>query len=280
MATPRNQSVLKAFAMLKAFHSAEEWAKASELSRRAKLPKASGYRILQTLAEIGAVVSGPHGRYKPGMLLVSLSHVVAIGELLNEACQEIATGLAQRFNLTIYVGVLEGGMVKYVAKVATPLAYPAHTRVGSRLEAYCSGLGKVLLASLPRDEMEGIILDGDLVPLTPYTITEPNILYAQLEDVRRRGFAVDDRECQAEMVCVAAPIFDDRDRVIAAISATDSAIRMTPSRKLELREALRSAALAIRQKVYPDSSKIVTLDQVKAHKRKRAMYPMSSQKYI
>ena len=72
MATPRNQSVFKAFAMLKSFRDPGEWLTSSELSRRANLPEASGYRMIQTLEEIGAVVRGPRGRYRPGMLLVSL----------------------------------------------------------------------------------------------------------------------------------------------------------------------------------------------------------------
>src|SRR5580704_2050255 len=111
MATPKNQSVLKAFAMLKAFHSPDEWLTSSELSRRANLPPASGYRLVQTLMEIGAVVRGVSGRYRPGMLLVSLSHNVAISELLHEASEEITATLARQVNATVQLGILEGGMV-------------------------------------------------------------------------------------------------------------------------------------------------------------------------
>ena len=62
MATPKNYSVMKAFALLKAFHDPDEWLTSCELSRRANLPEASGYRLIQTLEEIGAVVRGPRGR--------------------------------------------------------------------------------------------------------------------------------------------------------------------------------------------------------------------------
>jgi DNA-binding IclR family transcriptional regulator len=72
MATARNLSVLKAFAVLKSFHSADQWITNSELSRRTNLPEASSYRLIQTLQDIGAIVKGPRGRYRPGMLLVSL----------------------------------------------------------------------------------------------------------------------------------------------------------------------------------------------------------------
>ena len=120
MATPRNQSVFKAFAMLKSFNKPDEWLTSSELSRRANLPEASGYRMIQTLEEIGAVVRGPRGRYRPGMLLVSLSQNVIIPDLLQEVGQDIATELSRRLDVTVHVGVLERGMVTDAVKASTP----------------------------------------------------------------------------------------------------------------------------------------------------------------
>src|ERR1700722_20715914 len=105
MTTPRNRSVFKAFAMLKSFKSSEEWVTSSELSRRANLPEASGYRLIQTLEEIGAVVRGPRGRYRPGLLLLSLSHNVTITELLRDASQALMTELSRTLGLTIHIGV-------------------------------------------------------------------------------------------------------------------------------------------------------------------------------
>ena len=251
MATPKNQSVLKAFSMLKAFHRPDEWLTSSELSRRANLPEASGYRLIQTLEQIGAVVRGPRGRYRPGMLLVSLSHNVAIGDLLREASVDILAKLANRFDLTVHLGLLEGGMVTYIAKVCTPTSLSPHTRLGSQLEAYCSGLGKVLLAALPDDQLEGFIMDGALVALTPYTITDRTRLRAELQKVRRAGYAVDDREIRADMRCLAVPIHDAEGRTVAAMSATDHAERVTPDRQAQVLDALLAAAHALEHKVYP-----------------------------
>ena len=199
---------MKAFALLKAFHDPNEWVTSCELSRRANLPEASGYRLIQTLEEIGAVVRGPRGRYRPGLLLLSLSHNVTISELLRDASQVLMTDLSRTLGLTTHMGVLEHGMVTYVAKVSAPGSFPVHTRVGAQLEPYCSGLGKVLLAALPDEQVESFILDGELVPLTPHTITTPAGLRAELKKVRQRGFAVDDREHQANMRCIAVPVRD------------------------------------------------------------------------
>lgn len=251
VATPKNHSVMKAFAILKAFHDPEEWVTACELSRRANLPEASGYRLIQTLEEIGAVVRGPRGRYRTGLLVLSLSRNVTVSELLRDAAHALMTECSQALNLTVHLGMLEQGMVTYVAKVAPPGAFAVHTRVGAQLEAYCSGLGKVLLASLPNEQMESVIMDGALVALTPYTITSHQALRAELRRVREQGYALDDRENQADMRCIAVPVLDRDGRAVAALSATDDAGRMTPERQLEIRDVLFGVAAQLRQKLYP-----------------------------
>jgi DNA-binding IclR family transcriptional regulator len=242
---------MKAFALLKAFHDPNEWLTSCELSRRANLPEASGYRLIQTLEEIGAVVRGPRGRYRPGLLLLSLSHNVTVAELLRDASQALMSELSKALGLTIHIGVLEHGMVTYVAKVSAPGAFPVHTRVGAQLEPYCSGLGKVLLAALPDDAVENFILDGELVALTPFTITTPAALRAELKRVREQGYAVDDREHHANMRCIAVPVRDQDGRAVAALSASDDAERMTAERQTAVRDALFDAAAALRQKLYP-----------------------------
>ena len=264
VATPKNHSVMKAFAILKAFHDPEEWVTSCELSRRAKLPEASGYRLIQTLEDIGAVVRGPRGRYRTGLLLLSLSRNVTISELLRDASNALMTEWAQRLNLTMHLGVLEHGMVTYVAKVAPPGAFPVYTKVGGQLEAYCSGLGKVLLAGLPSEQMDAVIMDGALVALTPYTITSATALRAELKRVRERGFALDDRENHANMRCIAVPVLDRDGRAVAALSASDDAQRMTAERQLEVRDVLFGIASNLRQKLYPSPAAPAQHTQVAA----------------
>jgi DNA-binding IclR family transcriptional regulator len=247
----KNTLVRNAFAILQAFRGSEEWLTSRELSHRANLPKSSGHRLILTLEELGAVVRGAHGRYRPGMLLVSLFHNVAIGELLREASQEIMRDLSAKLNLTSHLGALEDGMVTYVAKVSTPNAFPPYTRVGSKLEAYCSGLGKVLLAALPPDQLENFILDGDLVALTQHTITDRALLHVELQKVRAQGYAVDDQEYQANMRCIAVPIHDGEDRVVAALSVTGEAQKVPLAELEKIRPELTAASTAITRRLLP-----------------------------
>jgi DNA-binding IclR family transcriptional regulator len=248
----KNHLVRNAFAVLQAFRGSDDWLTSRELSQRACLPKSSGHRLILTLEELGALVRGPHGRYRPGMLLVSLSQTVGIAQLLREASNRIMQDLAKRLQLTVHLGMLEDGMVAYVDKVSTPTAFPAYTRVGSKLEAYCSGLGKVLLAALPPDRLENFILDGDLVALTPQTITDRTQLRAELEKVRLQGYAVDDREYQADMRWVAVPICDSEGRVMAALSVTGRATEVPIEQCERIHCELTAMGRAITQRLSPN----------------------------
>jgi DNA-binding IclR family transcriptional regulator len=252
VATPKNQSVIKAFKLLSAFRRPDEWLTSVELSRRVNLPTASGYRLIQTLEELGAIVRGPRGRYRPGMLLLSLSHHVATGPILRDLSHPILSKLAKSLNVTVHMGVLEDGMVTYIAKLGS--AHSAvHTRVGAQLEAYTTGLGKVLLAALPEDALEAIIHDGDLVPLTPFTITNRTLLRSELSKVREQGYALDNEESSLNLRCVAVPVKDAEGVVIAAISASDSTQKMVGDDRIaEVRDALLAGAALIRQKLYPE----------------------------
>jgi DNA-binding IclR family transcriptional regulator len=219
----RNSLVWKSFSILRAFRHPHECLTSHELSRRANLPKASGHRMVQTLEEVGAIVRGANGRYRLGMLLLFMSQNVAVKDLLREVGRPLLIELSERLDTTIHLGMLENDMVYYLAKVATPTSFATHTRSGAHLEAYCSGLGKVLLAALHEDELESFILEGELVALTPHTIIDRGMLRQELERVRRQGFAVDDCEARIDTRCVAVPVRDPSGKVVAAISATGNA---------------------------------------------------------
>jgi DNA-binding IclR family transcriptional regulator len=250
MATPKTHSVIKAFEILKGFRDTEGWLSSCELSRRANLPQASGYRLIQTMEEIGVIAKGKRGQYRPGMLLLSLSRNVPLLHLLRDASEPILTRLAGSLDLTTHLAILENGMVTYIAKYCSATCFPLHTRVGAQLEAYSTGLGKVLLASLNRDSVESFIMEGPLVALTPFTITSPVRLRAELETVRIHGFATDDCESDIKTRCVAVPVHDSHGKTIAAISASDEASRMTPTRQIKIKRALLGAATELQRALY------------------------------
>ena len=251
MGTPKNQSVQKAFALLRSFHDADEWVSNAELGRRARLSKASAHRLMRTLEEIGAVVRDPRGAYRPGLALASLSRNIAIGDLVRLASENVLVDLAARLRGVIHVGVMDNGMVTYTARIGESTHVTIPSQVGARLEPYCSALGKVLLSGLSDEQLDDYLSDGALVPMTPQTITDRRRLFSEIKDIRSSGYSIDDREAYQTICCVGTPICDPGGQVIAALSMADTSAHMSSGWKNEVSSALRLASAVISRKVYP-----------------------------
>jgi DNA-binding IclR family transcriptional regulator len=127
--------------------------------------------------------------------------------------------LAHRLRLTVHLGVIEEDMVTYLSKVhgGGPDLF---TRSGTQLEAYCSAIGKVLLAALPDSELERYLSIGPFIPLTPKTISAPEELRKALVAIRSDGFAIDAEEVLENLRCIAMPVRDRHDGVVAAVSVS------------------------------------------------------------
>jgi DNA-binding IclR family transcriptional regulator len=243
--------VQKAFALLRSFRGMEEWVTNAELSRRTGLSEACAHRLMRTLEEIGAVVRNRRGCYRPGMVLASLSKDLAVGELIRGTSEDLLADLAARLKGVVHVGVLRGGMLNYAAKFGEPVRVPIPSQVGAQQEAYCSALGKVLLAGMEAADLEDFLYDGNFVALTPQTITTVTSLRAELAAVRERGYAVDNREVFQTICCVGAPIRDPHGNITAAISFADTAANLCPSWEEEVAGELIAAAGAIGRKIFP-----------------------------
>jgi DNA-binding IclR family transcriptional regulator len=251
MATPKNQSVQKAFALLRSFSGPQEWVTNAELSRRTGLSEACAHRLMKTLEEIGAVVRDRRGCYRPGMVLATLSKDVAIGDLIRATSEDRLAALATRLKGVVHVGVLENSMVTYSAKFGEPNGVVIPSRVGAQQDAYCSALGKILLAGLSAPQLEDFLYDGEFVALTPQTITGVDSLRAEISAVRQRGYAVDNKEVFQTICCVGAPVRDPQGNIAAAISFADSSRNYCGTWQDEVAGQLLATADAISRKIFP-----------------------------
>jgi DNA-binding IclR family transcriptional regulator len=256
MGTPKNQSVQKAFLLLRSFRSPQEWMTNAELSRRTGLSEACAHRLMKTLEEIGVVVRDRRGCYRPGMVLVSLSKDVAVGDLIRATSEDVLVALAAQLKGVVHIGVLENGMVTYSAKFGEPVSVAIPSQVGAQQEAYCCALGKILLAGLPVQQFEDFLYDGDFVALTPQTITAISDLRSEIAAVRQRGYAVDKKEVFQTICCVGAPIRDPGGSTIAALSFADTANNLCQTWQEEVAGRLISAAETISRKIFPVYAKM------------------------
>lgn len=239
------QTVQKAAEVLNLFSIEHpEWG-ISELAKALAFPKSSTSALVSTMAEQGLLRRTNAGRYKLGWRLVSLSQVLLSTTDFRIEARPVMESLIARFGETVHLATLESGQVIYVDKLqGTRAIQVSVTGVGYQLPAHCSGVGKVILAHHPWEEVQQILASKGMAALTSNTITTPEALKVELARVAAQGYAYDMEEAVEELCCVAAPIRDHRGDVVAAMSLSVPAYRFQQARE-QYRLAIVGAAKQI-----------------------------------
>jgi IclR family transcriptional regulator, acetate operon repressor len=211
------------------------------LAVRLGIPTATAYRLTGTLIEYGYVVRVGAGKYFPGPIIVSAAAGRDARAILRRNAKPWLDWVASKSHGITHLGVFERGMVSYLLKSGSgPSA--RYTRKDTQLDAYCSGLGKMLLAHLPPSERTEYLAGGPFPKLTNQTICDPQELAQQLRLIQRRGYAVDDREFADDLKCIAVPVRDEAGLVSAALSIATSPGRLRGKRLATSLGLLRHAA--------------------------------------
>ncbi len=182
------------------------------------LPRSTLHRLAGALEDAGLISRLERGRYVAGPALAErLGGMSWAGQLVRLA-RPLLRELANEYGATAHLGVMEHDMVTYLVKEAATGAPAVFTRETAQLEAYCSGIGKVLLAWLPEAERERYLAGGPFVGLTARTITDPAQLRLCLQQVRAEHYAVDNGEIAEGLYCLAVPVGLEHGSVRAGIS--------------------------------------------------------------
>jgi DNA-binding IclR family transcriptional regulator len=207
-------------------------------------PKSSVHRALAALRRAGLAEQDERGRYRLGLELVRLASEYYQGLDLRRLVEPLLDELAQRFGETAHFAVLDRSEIVYVAKVnPTQGGIQMTSSVGGRNPAHCTGLGKALLAhECPTlADVERYVAEfGPLQRRTEHTLTTAPELARELEEIRRRGYALDREESEVGIACIAFPVYlDSAERPAGAVSVA-TLVHRTPL------ETLEEAAPAIR----------------------------------
>ncbi|MFQ5835881.1 MAG: IclR family transcriptional regulator [bacterium] len=231
----------------------------AELSERSAIYPSTIHRILDTLRYWGYVEQDSDTqRYQLGLKVLELGMTKLQGmELVKEAAPYLKQ-LREQSNETVHLAVLEEGEVLYLDKEESSQSIRMVSRVGRRVPAHCTGLGKVLLAYLQEKEREKILKEKGLPRFTNNTITDEEEVKKELHKVKEQGFAEDRGEHEKDVRCIAAPIKDHRGKVIAAISLSLPAFRMNASKKRKLKETLIQMGENISQRLGYDKTQGTT----------------------
>jgi DNA-binding IclR family transcriptional regulator len=244
------QSVLKALDTLDCLASADQPLSAQEVAQRCDLSRPTAYRLLTTLLARDYVTTDQDsGHYHIGAKVLSLSKSFLDRLDLPELAKANLRELGQVSRETVHLAVLDGTEMLYVGKVDGSQSVRMHCTIGTRNPLHCTAMGKAVLAFLPNEKRTTLLDQITLTPRTPNTITDRTALEEQLELVRARGYAIDDMEIEEGIRCVGAPIFDHTGRVIAAVSTSGPAYRMSVARLEELSGAVVKAGTAISRKL-------------------------------
>lgn len=220
----------------------------AELSRRLGLPRASVFRILQTLEQMGYVERlGDTAHYKLGMAVLRLGFEFLASMELTELGRPVIDDLCAATGLSSHLVVRDGREVVFVAKAVGQSFMFNTIQIGARLPAHATVLGRVLLADLSLDALAALYRG---VPLTRHTDQTPTTIAAlkQLIDAdAQRGYGVSQGGFEAAISTIAAPVFDAGNKVVAAVSVTVPAQQVDPQQIDHIVTQVRLAAQRLSQ---------------------------------
>jgi IclR family transcriptional regulator, pca regulon regulatory protein len=225
----------RGLAVIKAFDGSRPRMTLSEVARRTELTRATARRFLHTLVALGYTdTDGREFWLRPKILELGYAYLSSLS--LPEVAASHLKTLADQVNESASISVLDGSDIVYVARVPTRRIMTVSISVGTRFPAFATSMGRVLLAALPVSAAADLLASADLPPLTRNTLTDRELLLAELDRVREQGWALVDQELELGLRSIAVPIRDAHRTVVAAmnvsVSATHDSIEQSRERLL------------------------------------------------
>ena len=216
-----SQSLERGLAILSCFTPKRPVLGIADIADELGMSRSTTHRYVITLLALGYLEQGASRKYRLGLRVTDLGMSALNSTGLREHAQPYLEELRQRTSYTVSLGVLDGTEVQYVDQARSYRRGPGRAglaaRTGSRVPAYCSAMGKLLLANLPDGDQRDLIASLKLVKHGPNTITGKKALRDELDEVREANFAVDDEELTKELFSIAAPVRNEARQVVAAV---------------------------------------------------------------
>ena len=218
-------SLARGLAVIRAFGGDAPQLSMSDVAKRTGLSRATVRRFLHTLVELGYV--GLDGRLyalRPRILELGYAFLssMPMWDVIQPTLQDVST----RLRVSCSAGLLDGHEVVHVARAGRPEPVAVSFGVGSRLPAFHTAMGRVLLAALPQAEREQRMAKADLRAYTPLTMTDPAQLMAELDAVAERGWSIVDREYEPGLIALGVPLRNRAGKIVAALITSARATRL------------------------------------------------------
>ncbi|GAA3756658.1 IclR family transcriptional regulator C-terminal domain-containing protein [Microbacterium kribbense] len=239
------QSLARGIDVIRAFDADNAELSLSDVARRAGIPRAAARRFLRTLETLGYVrSSGRVFALTPRILELGFSYLSALS--LPEVVQPHLERLSHQVGESVSAAVLDGADIVYVARVPTRRIMSVRITIGTRFPAAATSMGRALLSGEPADSLEAVLRDAPLEAYTERTVTDPDRLRAELDQVREQGWALVDGELEFGLRSIAVPLHGRDGSVVAAVNVSTNATRDTVERVHDVYlPALQATARAI-----------------------------------
>jgi len=220
---------------------------APELARRLNLPRATVFRMLNTLEAMGFLQRVGSNEYRLGLAVLRMGFEFLSSLELTQLGQPVIERLSRAIDLPCNIVVRDGRSIVYVAKVTPPVPFASTVHVGTRLPAHATVLGHVLLSDLALPELRALYPEAQLERHTAHTPATVDALFDAVTAARERGHVVSEGFYEAAICTVAAPVRDATGHVVAALGSTISATRLDPKRRPALIAGVCKAAAELSQ---------------------------------
>jgi DNA-binding IclR family transcriptional regulator len=200
---------------------------ASRMAGRLDTSRAASHRFLTTLRDLGYVEKTKEGQFRLTFKVLELGMRKLDGFEIRHNVHPFLQEMSLACGETVNFGHWDGTAIVHLDKINSTEILRLDVGLGAMAPAYCTGLGKAVLAFLPDDELDDYLQSVQWVAMSPKTITDPEKLKAEIKKIRKRGYAVDNEELSIGLRCVAAPIFDHKGRSTYAMSVSGPTQRMS-----------------------------------------------------
>lgn len=218
------QSFARGLEVIRSFSAKAPQQTLSEVAQRSGLTRAGARRILLTLQALGYVQTD--GKlYRLTARILDLGFAYLSSMPIWELAEPVMQALVSQVQESCSAAVLDASDIVYVLRVPTHKIMSITLGVGSRLPAYCTSMGRVLLADLPDDELLARLQASDRQPLTRHTVTDIDALLVRIAQVRRQGWCIVNQELEEGLISLAVPVTNRAGRTVAALNISGQANR-------------------------------------------------------
>lgn len=241
-----NQSILRAAQILSLFSLARPQLSTSEIAREMGLPVSTVHGLVRSLVQTGYMTQASDSReYRLGLRLTELGALHMASLEINQKASYPAFYLAQETGFFASVGVYDKGSVVITFSTNPLRTGPDRPHLGNRLPAYCTSIGRSVLAFLSPDERRDYFEGVKLIKYTPKTKTDRKLILEEIESAHKRGYAVARQEYRLDLAHIAAPIFRAKGEVVGGISLSSDPLSMSETGEEELAQKVMNAAAHI-----------------------------------